>query len=91
MTNKSDETITGMYDVFDALEAALKASDPKCREALAKAIDGFMKDFPDEFFWATGPQAPTLLYHLMMTIDVASEAAAPEKPRVIRIIDRKAH
>ena len=60
------------------------------REALAKTIDAYSEDFQEDFFWATGPQAPVLLYHLMMSIDSATRPDAESKPRpVIRLVDRK--
>jgi hypothetical protein len=84
------EEITGMYELLDALEEALKAADPRKRDELAKTIDAYHEDFPDEFHWAIGAQSPTLLYHLMMSIDVACRPNAQSKPRgVIRLVDRK--
>jgi hypothetical protein len=77
----SDE-IVGMYELLDAIEAVIKAADPAKREALAQTIDGFAEDFPEDFYWAVGPQAPSLLAHIMMTIDAAPRAA-------IRLVDRK--
>lgn len=87
---KTDDTTIGMYDVLDALEETLKASDPAKREALAKAIDAYCEYFPEEFFWAMGAQSPTLLYHLLMSIDGACRPDSQSKPRsVIRLVDRK--
>jgi hypothetical protein len=86
MTDK----LTGMYELLDAVEATIAAADPAKREALAATIDAYVKDFPDEFFWAVGAQAPTLLYHLLSTIDVACRPSSQSKPRpVIRLVDRK--
>ena len=85
-----DDSITGMYEVLDALEQALQASDPTKRQALAKAMDTYHEDFPDDFHWAVGPQSPTLLYHLIMSIDGACRPDTQPKPRsVIRLVDRK--
>jgi hypothetical protein len=85
-----DDDLTSMYDVLDALEQVLKASDPAKRQALAKAIDEYSEDFPDEFFWAVGAQSPALLHNLMMTIDASSRPEAQSKPRAaIRLVDRK--
>jgi hypothetical protein len=82
--------ITGMYELLDALEAVLRASDPAKREALARTINAYEEDFPEDFHWAIGAQAPVLLYHLMMSIDVACRPEAQSKPRgVIRLVDRK--
>lgn len=74
-----EEPIIGMYDLLEALEAVIKAADPEKREALAAAVDGYQANFPDEFFWATGAQAPTLLHHLTIAIDISSHHEAPSK------------
>ena len=42
---------------------------------------------PDEFLWAIGAQAPTLLYQLIMTIDTASDKK--KSVRVIKLADRR--
>jgi hypothetical protein len=55
----SDEII-GMYDVLDAARATIASADPETRAALAKAIDGYAEDFPEEFYWAIGAQSPSL-------------------------------
>ena len=86
----AEEEITRMYELLDALEEAIKAADPAKREALAKTIDTYHEDFSDKFHWAIGAQAPTLLYHLFMSIDTACRPDAQSKPRgVIRLADRK--
>ena len=86
---KSDEP-TGMYELLEAIEAAIKAADPATRETLAETIDAYTEDFPDDFFWAIGPQAPVLLHHLLMLIDAACRPDKESKPRgVIRLVDRK--
>lgn len=66
--NKQRE-IVGMYDVLDALECALGSASPERRKALSDTLKAYSEDFPDEFFWAVGPQSPTLLSHLMTVID----------------------
>ena len=85
----TDEPITGMYEVLDALEEVIKAADPAKREALAATIDAYAEDFPEDFHWATGSQAPVLLYHLLLTVDAAARKAATSKSRVVRLVDRK--
>jgi hypothetical protein len=86
----AEEEITGMYELLDALEEALKAADPVKRKVLAKTIDAYQEDFPDEFHWAIGAQSPTLLYHLLMSIDSACRPEAQSKPRgIVRLVDRK--
>ena len=82
--------ITGMYELLEALEEALKASDPAKREALAKTIDAYHEDFPEDFHWAVGAQAPTLLSNLLIAIDVACQPETKTKKRgVVRLVDRK--
>ena len=83
------DDVVGMYELLEAVEAVITASDPAKREALASTIDSFHESFPDDFHWAIGPQSPTLLYHLMMTIDAACRPESQSKPRpVIRLVDR---
>jgi hypothetical protein len=87
---KDEQPITGMYELLDAIEAVIGSSDPQKRETLANTIDAFSEDFSEDFFWAIGPQSPSLLYHLMMSIDSATRPDAESKPRpVIRLVDRK--
>jgi hypothetical protein len=88
MTDKDDEPIVGMYEVLDALEAAIASADPTKREALAKAIDGYHEDFPEEFHWALGAQSPALLYHLLMSIDSACRPSSQSKKR-LALVNRK--
>jgi hypothetical protein len=90
MAQEDQEEITGMYELLDALEEALKASDPSKREELAKTIDAYHDDFPEDFHWAIGAQSPVLLHHLMISIDGACRPSTESKPRgVIRLVDRK--
>jgi hypothetical protein len=90
MTDKDNEPIVGMYELLDAIAATLAAADPAKREALAATIDAYAEDFPDDFFWAISAQAPSLLYHLLTTIDAACRPSSQSKPRpAIRLVDRK--
>lgn len=85
-----DEPITGMWELVEAIEAVIQAADPIKREALAKTIDAYCEDFPEEFVWATGAQAPTLLWHLITSINSACRPEKQSKPRsVVRLVDRK--
>lgn len=83
----SEDRLTGMYDVLDALEAVIKAAPKAQREALAAAVDAYAENFPDEFFWATGGQAPALLQHLMMLI--ATDDEGQEHARNVRLVAGK--
>jgi hypothetical protein len=88
--NAIDDDITSIYQLLDAIEAVIKAADPAKREALTRTIDVYAEDFPEDFFWATGSQAPMLLHHLLNTIDSACRPEAQSKPRpAIRLVDRK--
>jgi hypothetical protein len=90
MSMTSDGDITGIYELLDAIEAVIKAADPVKREILARTIDAYAEYFPDDFYWATGSQAPTLLNHMLNTIDAACRPDAQSKPRpAIRLVDRK--
>jgi len=82
--------ITGMYEFLEALSDVIASSNPTKRETLAKTIDAWANDFPDEFQWATGVKAPMLLYQLLMEVDISCRPYATAKPRpVIRLVDRK--
>jgi hypothetical protein len=60
---------TGMYELLEAIEAAIKSAQPEKRELLARTINAYMNDFPEDYFWAIGPQSPTLLNHIMRSIE----------------------
>lgn len=66
--HKKKRELVGMYEVLEAVESAIKSAALEEQRALAEALTNYCHDFPDEFFWATGPQAPTLLNHLMMAV-----------------------
>jgi hypothetical protein len=84
------QDIIGVYELLDAIEAVIKAADPAKRDALARTIDAYAEDFPDEFFWAVGPQAPMLLYQMLSAIDAACRPEAQSTARpAIRLVDRK--
>jgi hypothetical protein len=91
MDDEDTEDIVGMYELLAAVEAVIQAADPKKRAALAKTIDAYAEGpVGEEFHWATGPQAPTLLHHLMMAIDAACRPESQSKPRpAFRLVDRK--
>jgi hypothetical protein len=55
-----------VYDVLDAIKDAIQSADPAKREALAQTLEAYHHDFPEEFHWALGVEAPMLLYHLLM-------------------------
>src|SRR4051812_46622926 len=70
-------------------KTSFSAADPDRRRALAETIDSYSQDSSDEFSWAVGVQSPTLLNHVMNTIDVACRPESQSKPKpVIRLVDR---
>ena len=88
--SKDEEAITGIYELLDAIEAVIKASDPTKRQVLAEIIDAYAEQFPDEFYWAIGAQSPMMLHELLAMIDSACRPDSQSKPRpVIRLVDRK--
>ena len=79
-----------MYELIDALEAVIQAADPAKRAALEATVDAYQESFPEEFFWATGAQAPTLLYYLMTAIDMSCRPESQSGARPpIRLVSRK--
>ena len=86
---REDSEPTGMYELLEAIETVIKASNPEKREALAATVDAYADDFPEEFFWATGAQAPNLLAHIMLVIDGASRGEGSKPRAVLRLADRK--
>jgi len=89
MAEHEDEVV-GVYELLDAIEAVIQAADPVKREILAKTIDTYAEDFPDDFYWAVGPQAPALLNSLLQMIDAACRPGSQSKPRAaIRLVHRK--
>ena len=87
------ESITGMYELLNALFDVIKAAPKAERETLASVIDAYAEDFPEEYFWATGAQSPALLYNLMSQIEMAAtgDVLGPwqKKDRVVHLITRK--
>ena len=80
MAEHEDEVV-GVYELLDAIEAVIQAADPAKREILAKTIDAYAEDFPDDFYWAVGPQAPALLNSLLQMIDAACRPGSQSKPQ----------
>ena len=57
----SEKPLTGIYELVDAIEGAIKSAPAATRKTLAATIAAYSDDFPDDYFWAVGPQAWTLL------------------------------
>jgi hypothetical protein len=66
---KKPKELTGMYELLEAIEETIKSADPVKRKALEHVLTAYAKDFPDEYFWAIGPQSPVMLHHIMFAID----------------------
>ena len=86
------ESITSMYELLTALFDVIKAAPKAERETLAAVMDDYAKDFPEEYFWATGAQSPALLYNLMSRIEMAAtgDVLGPwqKKGRVVNLVTR---
>jgi hypothetical protein len=82
---------TSMYDLLKAIEEVISSADPETRNTLAATFDKYMEDNPQEFFWVIGPQAPALLHHIMLVIDLACRPDAERRQRshIVRLIHRK--
>jgi hypothetical protein len=85
----SEDNPVGMYEVLEALEAALRSSEPPKREALAQTIDAYCEDFPEDFHWATSAQSPLLLHHLIMAIEIGCRPDKAKQRGFTRLVDRK--
>jgi hypothetical protein len=85
----SERPLTGIYELLDAIEATIKSAPDATRKTLAATIAAYADDFPDDYFWAVGPQAPVMLYHIMNAIETAANEEGEAKARVIRLVDRK--
>ena len=70
---------TGIYDLLEAIEDAVRTADFEKRNALATALDRYAEDNARDFFWATGPQAPALLHHIVLAIDQACRSDAKRR------------
>jgi hypothetical protein len=83
-------TFTGHFEFFEALRVVIITSDSEAREALRQTIKAWMGDVDAEtYFWATGPQAPTMLGNLMTVVEMACEPDAASKASpLVRPIDR---
>jgi hypothetical protein len=90
MKANEDVDLVGMWELLEAIEAVIKAADPAKRKALAQTIDDYSSGMlGDEFLWAVGPQSPSLLFHLMNSIDAACRPDEQSKVRPpIRLVTR---
>jgi hypothetical protein len=70
LIDPSDHTFTGSYAFVEAVGNAIAASPE--RQKLAKTLEAFEKDCPEDFDWASGVQSPALLHRLMIEIEFAA-------------------
>src|SRR5262245_57399561 len=83
---ETEWTVHDIRDYRRQLSTSEKALEARARRAATRVSGGLS----DEFHWATGPQSPVLLHHLMNAIDSACRPEAQSKPRAaIRLVDRK--
>ena len=83
----AQERYTGMYDLLAAIEDAIRAADFEKRSALATTLDRYAEDNTRDFFWVTGPQAPALLHHIVLAVDLACRSDAEQRQgRTIRYL-----
>jgi len=75
-----DHKCTTHYEFFNALRDVIIASDPAKLEALHNTIHDWSEHDPDNYFWAIGPQAPAILFQVMMEIVTACDPDATSKP-----------
>jgi hypothetical protein len=63
--------ITAFHDFAEAVGNAIIGMDPAKRALLAETMVAWIRSFPEDYLWATGPHAPALLYRLMAEIEIA--------------------
>ena len=83
------EQVTGMHELLDALEAMIKAAPRAERDAFATVMEAYAEDFPDDYYCSVGPQSPTLLYHLIHSIEAAATDDGQNRGRLINLSTRK--
>lgn len=81
----SRKKITGLHELADAVETIVNAAAPELKTMLAKTFDDYARDFPEEYFWATGAQAPVLLHRLMFACEPVSSPKAATKSKAQRV------
>ena len=66
-----DEKLIGGFEFAEAVGSVVRSASPEQRAELSRVIDGFHRDFPDEFHFMTGHGAPVVLYELVWQIIAA--------------------
>jgi hypothetical protein len=70
-TVSENDKITGFRHFAIAVGEAILSTDAAKRELLAQTVEDWIRVFPDDYNWATGLQAPALLFCLMVEIELA--------------------
>jgi len=71
--------LTGIFELLDVVEKVVRSADPALQAELQDTLNAYAQDFPDEFYWAVGVQAPAMLHHLMHALMLP-----PNTPRRLR-------
>jgi hypothetical protein len=79
---------TEKHELFCAIEDLIATADPDEREALGTAIEAYARDFPEDFYWAVGGAAPTLLHQLISAIGAGCRFSR-SLLQAVRLVDRK--
>jgi hypothetical protein len=66
-----NEKTTAFHDFAEAVGNAIIGLDPAKRALLAETTVAWIRSFPEDYLWASGPQAPALLYRLIAEIEIA--------------------
>jgi hypothetical protein len=69
---RNNPKIIAFHDFAEAIGKAIRGMDPAKRALLVEAMADWVGSFPEDYLWATGPQAPALLYRLMAEIEIAT-------------------
>jgi hypothetical protein len=76
-----------IYDVLDALNAAILSADPVKRSELYASLNAWGRDNPDDACWSFGMRSPWLLRALMIEIDAACMPANERTPKpTLRVV-----
>jgi hypothetical protein len=62
--------LTAFHDFAEAVGNAIIRMDPAKRALLEETRIAWIRSFPEDYLWATGPQAPALLYRLIAEIEI---------------------
>jgi hypothetical protein len=82
--------MSDVVDLCDAIEDALGEAPPEARRILAREIDGFWEAFPRMHQWVMSGFAPSFIYHVMSSIEMACRKDFKAKPKPdLRVVEFK--